>query len=316
VTDNGRNSGRRDADGAVEGRGSATFTAESMAVILSDACHAVGLDASGARLMRLGSNAVYRLVAPVVVHVARPGGSAEVGRIIDVARWLAAADYPAVRALDVDQPVVVDGLAVTFWETVSRDGDTYAPVRDVARLLVWLHSLTVPYELELPEFDPFDGIAQRIDTNGSLGEEDRAFLATRLDKLRERYAGLDFVLPRGVIHGDANVGNVLLDDRGEAVVIDLDGVAFGPREWDLIQTAIFYDRFGWHTREEYEGFVEVYGFDIMSWPGYGVLGDIRELHMVAWLVQGAADSERMADEARKRIMSLRTGSSRRDWLPY
>jgi hypothetical protein len=42
-------------------------------------------------------------------------------------------------------------------------------------------------------------------------------------------------------------------------VIDLDGFAVGPREWDLALTAIYYDSFGWHTREEYEDFVRVYG---------------------------------------------------------
>jgi Ser/Thr protein kinase RdoA (MazF antagonist) len=292
------------------------FTVESAAAILGEACRAVGLDPSGARLMRLGSNAVYRLVGPVVVRVGRPGGSDEGGRIVDVARWLAVADYPAVRALEVEQPVVVDGLAVTFWEAVSEDGDAYAPVRNVARLLVRLHSLTPPQGLKLPEFDAFDGIAHRLDTNGWLSEDDRAFLAARLRELRERYAGLEFTLPREVIHGDANIGNVLLDDHGEAVVIDLDGFADGPREWDLIQTAIFYDRFGWHTHEEYKAFVEVYGFDVMTWPGYPLLRDIRELHMVTWLIQGAADSQPAADEARKRITSLRTGSSRHSWLPY
>jgi hypothetical protein len=58
-------------------------------------------------------------------------------------------------------------------------------------------------------------------------------------------------------------------------VIDLDNFATGPRKWDLIQTAIFYDRLGWHTREEYEAFTKVYGYDIMQWPGYPMLADIR-----------------------------------------
>ena len=40
-------------------------------------------------------------------------------------------------------------------------------------------------------------------------------------------------------------------------VFDLDSFAVGPREWDLVQTALFYDRLGWHTREEYRTFVEV-----------------------------------------------------------
>ena len=79
----------------------------------------------------------------------------------------------------------------------------------------------------------------------------------------------------GVIHGDANVGNVLLDERGQAVLIDLDSFSMGPREWDLIQTALFYDRLGWHTEEEYRTFVEVYGYDIMQWDGYETLADMR-----------------------------------------
>ena len=44
-------------------------------------------------------------------------------------------------------------------------------------------------------------------------------------------------------------------------MIDLDGFAVGPREWDLVQTAMYYDSFGWHTREEYEDFARVYGYD-------------------------------------------------------
>jgi aminoglycoside phosphotransferase (APT) family kinase protein len=134
--------------------------------------------------------------------------------------------------------------------------------------------------------------------------------------LQARYADLSFVLPPGVIHGDANVGNVLHNQQGKPVVIDLDGFAVGPREWDLIQTAIFYDRFGWHTREEYKAFVNVYGFDIMEWAGYPVLRDAREFLMVTWLSQKADESERTAAEARKRISALRSGASRRDWLPY
>lgn len=54
------------------------------------------------------------------------------------------------------------------------------------------------------------------------------------------------------------------DSRENPILIDLDGFAIGPREWDLVLTAIYYDCFGWHTREEYEEFVRVYGFDVMQ----------------------------------------------------
>jgi hypothetical protein len=62
--------------------------------------------------------------------------------------------------------------------------------------------------------------------------------------------------------------------------------------------------------------VDVYGFDIMQWPGYPVMRAVREFLMVAWVIQKANESERVAAEASKRIGALRTGASRKDWKPY
>ena len=100
---------------------------------LEQACATAGIDAEGARLLRVGSNAVYRLKPPVIVRVSRPGADAgQVRRTVAVARWLESARYPAVRAVDVDQPVAADGHLVTFWEAVSDDGDQYASTAEVA----------------------------------------------------------------------------------------------------------------------------------------------------------------------------------------
>jgi len=75
------------------------------------------MEADGARLLRMGSNAVYRLTAPVIVRISRAGADIEhARRTVAVARWLESVNYPAVRVLDVDQPVVLDGHAITFWE--------------------------------------------------------------------------------------------------------------------------------------------------------------------------------------------------------
>jgi len=284
---------------------------------LEQACAAAGIDTDGARLLRVGSNTVYRLKPPVIVRVSRPGADADqVRRTVAVARWLESVGYPAVRAADVDQPVTVDGQLVTFWEAVSDDGDQYASTAEVAEVLVKLHSLTAPDDLHLPELAPFANAPRRIETNTWLNPEDRAFLITMMARMRATYDGLEFTLPPGVIHGDANVGNVLRDRHGNPVVIDLDGFAIGPREWDLALTAIYYDSFGWHTREEYEDFIRVYGFDIMQWPGYPVMRAVREFLMVTWVIQKAAESAQAAAEARKRIATLRTGASRKDWQPY
>ena len=285
--------------------------------LLQEACAATGLSASGARLLRLGSNAVYRLAAPVVARIARPDADPETARrTVAVARWLQSASYPAVRAIHVDQPVFIDGHAVTFWEAVSDDGSQYATIAEVAEVIAQLHKLAAPQNLHLPELEPFENAGNRIAESGWLAPGDRDYMISELARLQCEYARLDFALAPGVIHGDANIGNVLRDDHGNPVVIDLDGFAVGPREWDLIQTALFYDHYGWHTREEYETFARVYGYDIMQWAGYPVLADVREFIQVTWIIQKAGESERTAAEARKRIGALRSGASRKDWLPF
>jgi aminoglycoside phosphotransferase (APT) family kinase protein len=285
--------------------------------LLKQACSIAGLDTDGARLLRLGSNAVYHLAAPVVVRIARHKADQNSAcRSVAVARWLASVDYPAVRAIDIEQPITIDGHAVTFWESVSDDGDQYATVAAVAEVFARLHKLEAPSYLHLPPLQPFANASQRIMSNGWLSPDDRSFLTDQLAALQEKYARLEFVLPEGVIHGDAGIGNVLHDSYGQPGVIDLDGFAIGPREWDLALTAIYYDSFGWHTREEYETFVNVYGFDIMQWPGYPTMRGVREFLMVTWVIQKARESERTAAEARKRIMALRNDASRKDWQPY
>ena len=282
--------------------------------LLQEACVARGLDATGARLLRLGSNAVYRLEAPVVVRIGRPGaGNAAVYRTVAVARWLSSAGYPAVRAIDVDQPLVIGGHAVTFWEALS---DEYATIDEVADVLARLHKLEAPGGLHLPELDPFANADKRIAGSDWLSPDDREFMTGELARLREEYARLEFLLPHGVIHGDASIGNVLHDFGGKPVVIDLDDFCTGPREWDLIQTAIYADHFGWHTREEYATFVRVYGYDLTQWSGYPVLAEVREFIQVTWMTQKAGENEKTAAEARKRLSALRTGASRNDWLPF
>jgi thiamine kinase-like enzyme len=294
----------------------ATAEAETLA-ILGRACRATGLSPDNARLLRLGSNAVYRLASPVVARVAYADTDLQAARrTVEVARWLESADYPAVRALDLDQPVIIDGHPVTLWEALSDSGDEYATIDQVADVIARLHKLTPPEGLILPPLEPFADADQRITRSRWLAHDDREWMTAELAKLRAEYARLEFALPQGVIHGDANIGNVLRDYHGNPIVIDLDDFATGPREWDLIQTAIYYDRFGWHTREEYETFTRIYGYDLLQWPGYPVLAEVREFIMVTWMILKANENERTSAEARKRLNALRTGGSRKDWNPF
>ncbi|MCH6165160.1 phosphotransferase family protein [Pseudonocardia alaniniphila] len=283
---------------------------------LEEACRRVGVDARSVELIRVGTNAVFRVGRDVIGRVVLDEGNGpSVERQVAVARWLESVGFPANRALAVDQPVKADGLLVTLWESVC-DGEVYAPIADVAAVIKQLHELRSPTGIDLPDLRPFGAETDPLPGFPGLDENDATFLRSRIERARLEFGNLPFALPLGVIHGDANVGNVLSGKEGRPVVIDLDSFAVGPREWDLIQTAIFYDRFGWHTAEEYRTFVDVYGYDIMTWPGYSDLADMREVAMVTWLSRKATESGGAAAEAKKRINAMRTGGSRRDWGPY
>jgi aminoglycoside phosphotransferase len=302
-------------DGSESAESSGSFSAVTTARTLEQACAAAGLDGGGAELLRLGENAIYRLASvPVVVRIAR-GYLPDVRAEVAVARWLESAGFPAVRlAGPADQPLVVEGRPVTFWGLIA-EREEFGTVAELGTLLRWLHELEPPSSLVLPVLAPFGRAVIRIE-RADLADDDRAFLLSRMAELSERYAGLEFVLPAGPVHGDASVGNILRRDDGVAVLTDLDGFAVGPREWDLVQTALYFERQGWHTAAEYESFVSAYGFDVMSWPGYPVLRDMRELAMVSWLMQNAGERPEIAAEVRKRIADLRSGGGRPGWAPF
>jgi aminoglycoside phosphotransferase (APT) family kinase protein len=304
-------------DGGTQGDATA-FTAEHAGAVLLEACRAAGLDATGAELLRLGSNAVYRLAAaPVVVRIAADGEVLEqMGRAVQVARWLEAESFPAVRVVaGIDQPLSVGGRVVTFWEN-AQDRTEYARMDELGNLLRALHWLEEPESLGLPYYDPFAHVANSLSRCDGIAADDREFVEERAAKLQKDYDRLDFVLPFGAIHGDANVGNAIRHRDGRAVLIDLDGFSLAHREWDLVLTSLYYERFGWHTRSEYEAFVYHYGFELTNWPGYPVLADLRELMMTLWVGTQVATNSKAAAEFPKRVRTIRINGSRRDWKPF
>jgi hypothetical protein len=282
------------------------------------------------RLIRLGSNAVFELPGEVVARVTpttapdgRPDPSAVAGvrTALDVADWLEAAGFPSARALprdrlDADQPVAVAGHLVTYWvriagparQAAARGGST----EQLGGLLRRFHRLEPPARLRPAGMDPV-GRARSQLTGALPPGPDRDGLLERLDRVAERYAALDFVLPAGHLHGDATVANLVLDRSGRPALIDLDLLRTGPREWDLIRTATYARRLGWHTPAEYERFQAGYGWDVTGWPGFETLADLTELLQVAWLAAARSRRPELAGELAARTATLLTGSSRLGW---
>jgi hypothetical protein len=87
---------------------SAPYGATTALAALVEASSVFGLDPGDAELVRVGSNAVFRYRhASVVGRVAPSEARFESARReVAVARWLADAGVPAVRALNVRQPLI------------------------------------------------------------------------------------------------------------------------------------------------------------------------------------------------------------------
>jgi Ser/Thr protein kinase RdoA (MazF antagonist) len=294
------------------------FTSESTARTLQSACRVVGLDSRDAVLLRFGENAIYRLAtSPIVVRVARSASFlADVRKELNVGRWLAQLGIPAVGPAEVsEQPLVIDERVVSFWRLIPESREP-ATVGDLAKLLRRLHSAAPPSEFTLPVLDPFRRIDHRLGYTDGVAPDDRRFLREVYERLKDRYQSVEYVLPTAVIHGDAQISNLIRHIDGTVLLSDLDPCAMGPPECDLILTAVYYVRLRWHTDKEYEAFAEMYGFDVLKWSGFEVLADIRELRMVTWLMQNAGESAATSAEVRHRVATLRDGVVPRRWSPY
>ncbi|PFG50462.1 phosphotransferase family enzyme [Amycolatopsis sulphurea] len=280
--------------------------------VLSAAARIAGLDVTGADLIRDGSNVMYRLPGGVVARIGRPGSQDTAEREVLVSRWLTISGLPVVQALaNVPQPVVIGGRPVTWWKLLPAHRP--ATPAELGAVLRSFHELPAPEELKLPEHDPFAHLDQRITDAPGVDDGDRAWLRGHLAQLRQRYRDLIAPGPDGVIHGDAWQGNVAVPDSGPPILLDLEMVSLGRREWDLIQIAVDYTDFARISPEEYRSLVTAYGgYDVTTAPGYLTFADIQELRWVCFALSKADARQDAADQARHRIACLR-GDLPRPW---
>ncbi|PZF83341.1 phosphotransferase [Jiangella anatolica] len=280
--------------------------------VLDAAAHIAGLAAGGATLIRDGANVMYRLPGQVVARIGRPGREDTALREVRVSAWLRRNGVAAVEALDdVAQPVVIDGRPVTWW----RELPPHRPAEpaELATVLRAVHALAPPDGLALPLYEPFAHLDDRIGAAAGLADGDRAWLRGHLAELRRRYARLDLPGPPQVIHGDAWQGNVAVPADGPPVLLDLEAVALGHRDWDLIQIAVDHADFARLDAADYRAFVDAYGgYDVVGAPWFRTLADIQELRWTTFALSKAAVSADASAQARHRIACLR-GDVPRPW---
>ncbi|MEU4424195.1 aminoglycoside phosphotransferase family protein [Actinoplanes sp. NPDC024001] len=274
-----------------------------------------GLDVSNAELIKFTNNAVFRLPdAGVVVRIAGSETMAtRVDKVIEVARWLAVNDVPAVRLVpELEQPITIDGLRLTLWREVAPVGP--APTgADLANILAAFHALPPPVG-GLPEWSPMEEIRQRLEEPDGVAAEVVGYLKDQCDQVEAELAGLTFELPRGPIHGDAFMGNLIPGPDGP-VICDFDSTCVGPREWDFTPLAVGKLRFD-YAGDAYGDLADRYGFDILSWPGFNVLRRVRELKLVTSIVPVLGSSPALRPQWEHRLRTYRSGDRTTRWSTY
>jgi Ser/Thr protein kinase RdoA (MazF antagonist) len=287
--------------------------AEEAFTVLREVCEDLGIDHRDAELLRVRSNAVFKLRSEIVVRIATaPNALTRLPLVLAVARWLAEQGFPAVRPADEisDQPVVHEGRVVTFWHYVPASGRP--TTTELGEILRSLHRLPVP-PVALKRFaDPLSEVRRAVDRSQELTPCQQGWLRDRIAELTDRWSGLGVDGSPVLLHGDAWIDNLLRCTDGHVVLCDWDGVAVGPREWDLVHTYHGQRRFGL-TAADVDAFADAYGSDLRSWPGYSTLMEVRDLYAVGIHIRNAGADPFSRRELPRRMDSLTRGEKHARW---
>jgi Ser/Thr protein kinase RdoA (MazF antagonist) len=296
--------------------GTDSFSATAAEGVLVAACAQAELDDDGARLLRLGENALFHLpTEAVVVRIARTMDYwRDAAKEVSVSRWLAGAQFPAAQVHLAAQPIAVSGHPVTFWRFIDgRDGSP-ADIAGLGALLRRLHTMPRPTEFDLPGEDILGRVRRRIEA-APVPATDKDFLTRRFHELSAAVSGLRYPLSAAPTHGDAHVQNLMVRD-GRPILIDFERFAWGHPEWDISMTATEYLTAGWWTDAQYDSFVQAYGYDVTSWSeGFPVLRAVHEIKMTTWLMQNVNESPEIAREYEARMQTIR-GQGEPPWRPF
>ncbi|WP_433332972.1 phosphotransferase enzyme family protein [Spirillospora sp. CA-294931] len=277
--------------------------------ILDAVCQRVGFDPEGARLLRLRSNAVFKLKEPIIVRIAfAPDAAERLPGVLSVTHWLSRQGFPTVRPTDraAQQPIRHENTSTTFWDYVptSEEPPTTA---ELGGLLRRLHSLNAP-PVQVRGFeDPLVSVRTSLrDHPDALRPSEQEWLTRRIAELSARWKSLPFAEPLTLVHGDAWIDNLLRGEDGNPVLCDWDSVAIGPREWDLIHSYHGQHRFGL-SPHDVETFTTAYGRDLRAWSGYPTLLSIRDIYAVGIHIRNAHGDSFSRHELDRRIGSLIRG---------
>lgn len=253
--------------------------AASTYAIAAAASARIGLDPSGLKHVRTGSNALYRC-GDVALRAAPPGYDVDsLAHQLTLTEHLLAGGFPTPAPV-IDGWLDVDGHLVTAWEWVDSAGpvDPYA----VGELTRHFHEVTSTYGGPVPEWDPLARARTRLrDLGDSANDADMALIQRQMESLSQA-VHRERDVPWGLVHGDIHDGNVLPSAQGLRL-IDFERFSAGPLEWDMAQRVVGARFFNDASNSAWEAFLAGYGpFDLS--PAFEDLVVARALVMTTWLL--------------------------------
>jgi hypothetical protein len=295
------------------------LTPERVDRLVDGVADLLGFDTTGRRRVTFTNNAVIVLpAARAVLRVAgSPGVAARIPGVIAAAQWFAAHGIPAVRLWPgIPQPVHAGPHQVTVWREAPAGPVTPTP-EDLATILKTIHAVPLPRPPGLPTWRIAEGIRRRLRHRAALTEADHAYLVHEADSVAaalEELRDVPPLVPPGVIHGDAHLGNLIPTPDGP-VICDFDSSSVGPREWDLIPAAVGSIRFD-SPVDVHAGLATAYGADVTGWAGFPILRRLRELQLVTSVIPVLAANPALRPQWHHRLQTYRGGDERAQWTPY
>lgn len=294
------------------------LTPSRVTEIVREAAQRLGLDITGATRTKFTNNAV--MILPEAGAVLRIAGSevmrSRVPAVIRAAQWYAEHDIPAVRLWpDLPQPVEVESHLLTVWQRVIPGGPDPTPA-DLGAILRAIHSAVGPTP-DLPEWRVVDGLRRRVVGAETIDDETRDYLTAELDAVRATLSHLKDLpplIPPGVLHGDAHLGNLIPSPSGP-IICDFDATSIGPREWDLTPAAVGSLRFRYPV-DVHRGLVHAYGVDVTTWPGFPALRRLRELQLVTSVIPSLNINPALRPQWQHRLDTFRAANGQEFWTPY
>jgi Ser/Thr protein kinase RdoA (MazF antagonist) len=277
-------------------------------------CAQAGLPVSKLELLRFGSNAVFGVDEAHVLRVMRPTTSeADARREIALVREFGRLEVPTVRlAGDVAaQPLKALDCLGTVWERLTEP-DRHNAYCSLGRLVRIFHQRTDDLRVPLEPWRQLASSNRRLaQQRERYASDDVRMLTQWSERIASKLDQVKQALPPGAIHGQAEVGNVLFR-AGQPVLIDFEQVSNGPREWDLVHTAVAVTRFG-RPEQCYRDFADAYGFDVRTWDGYQTYRRLWELCATTWLMQHDHRDRTVAQEIEVRLQTWREDNHDTRW---